>query len=122
MGRDDLTDHPRFRTGVERADPQVAAELDAIITEWIADQPAEATFHAAQALRVAIAVVASPTEVLASPQYAARGYWVEVDDPDLGRLRLPSAPFKLASGALAPFRAAPSPGADTAVVLAMAGR
>ena len=47
MGRDDLADHPRFRTGVERADPTVAAELDAIITEWIADQPAEATFQAA---------------------------------------------------------------------------
>ena len=29
MGRDDLVDHPRYRTGVERADPAVAAELDA---------------------------------------------------------------------------------------------
>ena len=36
MGRDDLVDHPRYRTGVERADPAVAAELDAIIADWAA--------------------------------------------------------------------------------------
>lgn len=117
MGRDDLTDHPRYRTGVERADPAVAAELDAIITAWIADQRAEATFHAAQALRVPIVIVPSPTEVLASPHYAARDYWVDVDDEELGPLRLPSAPYRLASGALAAFRPAPSAGADTAAVL-----
>lgn len=120
MDRDALADHPRFRTGVERADPTVAAELDAIITAWIADQPAEATFHAAQAMRVPVAIVPSPSEVLASAQYAARDYWVAVDDDELGALRLPSAPFKLASGALAPFRPAPRLGADSATVLAAA--
>ena len=35
MGRDDLVDHPRYRTGVERADPAVAAELDALIADWV---------------------------------------------------------------------------------------
>ena len=120
MGRDDLADHPRFRTGVERTDPAVAAELDAIITAWVLGEPAEATFHAAQAMRVPVAIVPSPSEVLASPQYAARGYWVEVDDAGLGVLRLPSAPFQLASRAFAPFRPAPLPGADTAAVLAAA--
>ena len=40
MDRPDLVDHPRYRTGVERADPAVAAELDAIITGWAATQPA----------------------------------------------------------------------------------
>ncbi len=117
MGRADLTDHPRFRTGVERADPEVAAELDVVIRTWIADQPAEATFHAAQAMRVPIAIVPSPTEVLTSPQYAARGFWIDVDDDELGPLRLPSVPYRLASGALAPFRPAPRAGADTTHVL-----
>ncbi len=105
MDRADLADHPRFRTGVERADPAVAAELDAIITAWIAEQPAEDTFHAAQAMRVPIVIVPSPSAVLASAHYAARDYWVEVDDDELGELRLPSAPFRLASGALGPVPA-----------------
>jgi crotonobetainyl-CoA:carnitine CoA-transferase CaiB-like acyl-CoA transferase len=118
MGRPDLADHPRYRTGVERADPAVAAELDAIVAEWIAGQPAHETFHRAQAMRVPITIVASPTEVLSSPQYEARRYWVETDDPELGHLRLPGTPFQLASGAFAPFRPAPSLGRDTADVLA----
>ncbi len=109
-----------FAPGSSALIPTVAAELDAIITAWIADQPAEATFHAAQAMRVPVAIVPSPSEVLASAQYAARDYWVEVDDDELGALRLPSAPFKLASGALAPFRPAPRLGADSATVLAAA--
>ena len=118
MGRPDLVDHPRYRTGVERADPQVAAELDAIIGTWIADQPAHETFHRAQALRVPVAIVPSPAEVLRSPQYEARRYWIDVQDDELGPLRLPGTPFQLASGAFAPFRAAPRAGADTDAVRA----
>jgi len=104
MARDDLVDHPRYRTGVERADPGVAAELDVIIAEWVRTQPAEATFHAAQVLRCPITIVPGPLAVLASAQYAAREFWVTDDDPDHGPLRLPGVPFKLASGAHAPFR------------------
>jgi crotonobetainyl-CoA:carnitine CoA-transferase CaiB-like acyl-CoA transferase len=118
MGRLDLIDNPRYRTGVERADPQIAAELDEIVVAWAAEQPAEATFHAAQATRTPVTIVASPTEVLASPQYAARDYWLDVDDEELGALRLPSTPFQLASGAFAAFRPAHAPGADTDDVLA----
>jgi crotonobetainyl-CoA:carnitine CoA-transferase CaiB-like acyl-CoA transferase len=118
MGRGDLVDHPRYRTGVERADPVVAAELDVIVAAWIAEQPAHETFHKAQAMRVPITIVASPTEVLASPQYEARRYWIDYDDPDLGALRLPGMPFRLASGAFAPFRPAPRIGADSDAVLA----
>jgi crotonobetainyl-CoA:carnitine CoA-transferase CaiB-like acyl-CoA transferase len=118
MGRDDLIDHPRYRTGVERADPEVAAEIDAIVAGWIADQPAHDTFHRAQAMRVPITIVASPTDVLASPQYEARHYWVEDSDAELGSLRLPGTPFRLASGAFAPFRSVPRAGADTDDVLA----
>ncbi len=104
MGRNDLVDHPRYRTGVERADPAVAAELDAVIADWVQTQRAEDTFHAAQALRCAITIVPGPLAVLASEQYAAREYWVTDDDPDRGPLRLPGVPFKLASGAFTPFR------------------
>ena len=113
MGREDLVDHPRYRTGVERADPEVAAELDAVVREWAATQPADATFHAAQAMRTPVTPVPAPSAVLASAHYAARGYWV-----DDGDVRLPSTPFRLASGAFAPLRPACRPGADTDDVLA----
>jgi CoA:oxalate CoA-transferase len=117
MERPDLCDHPRYRTGVERADLDVAAELKEIITEWIADKPAFATFERGQAIRVPIAIVPSPTDVLASAQYAARAYWLDIDDPELGPLRLPGLPFRFAHDGFAPFAAARAFGADTDAVL-----
>jgi CoA:oxalate CoA-transferase len=117
MGREDLVDHPRYRTGVERADPDVAAELDRIVAAWIADQPAVPTYERGQAMRVPIAVVPSPREVLASPQYEARCWWVDDDDPDLGPIRLPGPPFHFAGGGFAPFERARALGADTDAVL-----
>jgi crotonobetainyl-CoA:carnitine CoA-transferase CaiB-like acyl-CoA transferase len=117
MDRPDLLDHPRYRTGVERARPEIAAEIDVIIAEWAKGQPALETFQAGQAIRAPIAIVPSPTEVLASPHYAARHYWVDYDDAELGPLRLPGTPFRLASGAFAPFTPAGVVGAGTDGVL-----
>lgn len=117
MGRPDLKDHPVLSSGVQRATPAVAAELHALIRDWIAGQPAHETFHRGQALRVPVAIVPSPSEVLASPQYEGRGWWLDVDDPDLGPLRLPGLPFRSADGMWAPFRVAPTFDADRTAVL-----
>jgi crotonobetainyl-CoA:carnitine CoA-transferase CaiB-like acyl-CoA transferase len=119
MDRPDLRDHPRYRTGVERANPEIAAEIDVIITEWAAGRRGRETFHEGQAMRCPVTIVASPTDVLASPQYEARNYWVDYDDSELGPLRLPGAPFQLASGAFAPFVPAPVMGADNDAVAAL---
>lgn len=112
MERPDLKDDPVLSSGVQRATPAVAAQLDALIASWIADRPAQATFERGQALRVPVAVVPSPSEVLASPQYAAREWWIDVDDPDLGPLRLPGQPFRSARGLFAAFAPAPAFDAD----------
>ena len=121
MDRPDLADHPAYRRGEQRAAPAAAAELHAIVTEWIADRPALATFERGQALRVPVAIVPSPTDVLASPQYADRGYWVDVHDAELGPLRLPGLPFRLAHGGFAPFAPAPTVDADGDDVLGSIG-
>lgn len=121
MDRLDLLDDDRFRTGAERADPAVAAEIDVIISDWVAGQPAQETFQRGQALGAPIAIVPSPSQVLTSPQYDARAYWVDDDDPELGRIRLPGNPFRFASDGFAPFTRARRMGADTECVLEAAG-
>ena len=121
MGRPELTDDPVLGDGVQRATPAVAARLHQLITDWIADQPAQATFDRGQAMRVPVAIVPSPSEVLASPQYADRGFWIDVDDAELGPLRLPGLPFRSAGGLFAPFAPAPAFDADGAAVLAPVG-
>jgi crotonobetainyl-CoA:carnitine CoA-transferase CaiB-like acyl-CoA transferase len=53
--------------------------------------------------------------VARDPQLRARGYWVEIDDPVLGHLVIPGAPYRLAK---TPWRtsAAPVLGADNEAV------
>jgi crotonobetainyl-CoA:carnitine CoA-transferase CaiB-like acyl-CoA transferase len=117
MGDPDLVDHPRYAAGVNRADPTVAAELHERIARWAATQRATEAFERGQAIRVPVAIVPPPSEVLTSPQYAARDYWTDLvdDDPDtgLGRLRLPGHPFRFAGGGTVDPAPAPRRGAHT---------
>lgn len=121
MGRPDLKVDPVLSDGVQRARPEVAARLHELIATWVADQPAQATFERGQATRVPVAIVPAPTEVLASAQYEARGYWIDVDDAVLGPLRLPGLPFRSARGLFAPFAPAPALDADGDELLAAVG-
>lgn len=120
MGTPELADDPRFASGVQRADPAVAAELDARIAAWAAEQRAEDVFERGQAMRVPVAVVPAPAEVLTSPQYAARGYWHDIVDPDLGPLRLPGHPFRFRDGGTVDPGPAPHRGEHDAVFSALA--
>jgi crotonobetainyl-CoA:carnitine CoA-transferase CaiB-like acyl-CoA transferase len=117
MGREDMLSEPRFADGATRARPEVVDEIMQIIGEWAATQPAFATFVAAQEQRVPLAIIPSPREVLASPQYAAREYWVDFVDPVLGQLRIPGRPYRASEGTFAPFRPAPALGAHTGEIL-----
>jgi crotonobetainyl-CoA:carnitine CoA-transferase CaiB-like acyl-CoA transferase len=121
MERPDLVDDPRYADGDLRAAPEAVAAIDELICDWIRDKPAQATFEAGQAIRTPIAIVPSPRQVLASPQYAARGYWDEHVDSLLGRLRLPGPPYRAGPGTFAPHREAPAFGASTTAILSEAG-
>jgi CoA:oxalate CoA-transferase len=121
MERPDLLDDPRFADGELRALPPAVAAIDEVITAWFADRPAQATFEAAQAMRVPVSIIPSPRQVLASAHYEARSYWHEHLDEVLGPLRLPGDPFRASPGTFAPFSSAPTYGGATAAVLDAVG-
>ena len=91
------------------------------LRSWFADKPALPTFEAGQAMRVPLSIIPSPAEVLESPQYRSRDYWLECEDPRLGRLRLPGPPYRASPGTFAAFRPAPRLGQDTKALLGEAG-
>ncbi|HWP66007.1 MAG TPA: CaiB/BaiF CoA-transferase family protein [Candidatus Limnocylindria bacterium] len=83
-------------------------------------------FEAACTRGLMLAPANTPREIVASEQLAARGFFVELDDPVRGRLRVPGA-FARTSGpdpdavAIAVRRPAPRLGEHTAEVLAEIG-
>jgi crotonobetainyl-CoA:carnitine CoA-transferase CaiB-like acyl-CoA transferase len=73
MGRPELFDDPRFKDAVQRATN--VAEIDAILLPWLAKQKRLELYHAAQAMRIPVALIPTVDEVLASPHLAARDFW-----------------------------------------------
>jgi crotonobetainyl-CoA:carnitine CoA-transferase CaiB-like acyl-CoA transferase len=62
---------------------------------WLRSQDKKSVFHEGQARGLAFGYLADLKDVDASPQYAARGYLIEDEHPEIGRTRMPGAPFRM---------------------------
>jgi len=62
-------------------------------------------FQKAVEQNLAFGYLASFDEVLESPQHKARGFFVEIDHPTVGKHRYCGAPFKMSQTPWASFRA-----------------
>jgi crotonobetainyl-CoA:carnitine CoA-transferase CaiB-like acyl-CoA transferase len=114
LERPDLLNDERFRSLAGRM--AHAEELDAVISDWALDLPKQEVFRRAQAARVAAAPVQSVADLLADPQYQARGFFQEIAHPQAGRLTHPGHPFH-ATEPPATRQPAPTLGQHTEAVL-----
>ncbi|MET3988219.1 CoA transferase [Streptomyces sp. PvR034] len=119
VGRPELIDEPWFTTGSGRA--AHAAVLDDAVGGWIARHKADEVVAAFEEAQAAVAPVYDVRDVLADPQYAALDTVTEVDDPDLGPLRMQNVLFRLSETPGAIRWAGRAHGADTEAVLAELG-
>jgi crotonobetainyl-CoA:carnitine CoA-transferase CaiB-like acyl-CoA transferase len=85
----------RFRTLGGRV--RHGDEVDALMLPWIVSHRKEDIYHQAQRLALPFASVRSAANILASEQLNARAYFDDIDQPGIGRMRAPGAPFRLAS-------------------------
>ncbi|MDQ1447493.1 MAG: hypothetical protein QOC79_464, partial [Actinomycetota bacterium] len=94
--------------------------LHPLLSEAFRKFPSDAWVKAGAAAGIGIALVRSPGEALADESFRADGCVVEVDDPEVGRIRHvgPVLEFSATPGRVAGPTA--SPGRDTAAVLAEA--
>jgi benzylsuccinate CoA-transferase BbsE subunit len=87
----DLTD-PRWEDVGYRAEH--AEHLFDVLDEWVKDYECNELLERAQALRQPYAIVQGPEAMLKDEQLNARGFFVEVEHPELGRtFRYPGAPY-----------------------------
>ncbi|MER6912893.1 CoA transferase [Streptomyces sp. NPDC000594] len=115
VGRPELTEEPWFTSGTGRAGH--ADELDEAVGGWIARRSRDEVLAAFEKAEAAVAPVQDIREVMEDPQYRALDTITEVDDPELGPLRMQNVLFRL-SGTPGAIRWAGRPhGADTEEVL-----
>ncbi|QES50601.1 acyl-CoA transferase [Streptomyces venezuelae] len=119
VGRPELCAEPWFDSGAGRA--AHTAVLDEAVGSWIGRHKAEEVVAAFEEAQAAVAPVYDVRDVMADPQFAALDTVTEVDDPELGPLRMQNVLFRL-SGTPGGIRWAGRPhGADTDAVLAELG-
>ncbi len=105
MGRLDLLEDERFNTPFAKIFHH--ADFDAILLPWLLTMTRTEAVESAQAERIPVTPVYSIAEVVADPQYNARGFFIDVDHPVLGKVHAPGLPFKMPTAAEKPQRPAP---------------
>jgi crotonobetainyl-CoA:carnitine CoA-transferase CaiB-like acyl-CoA transferase len=95
-----------------------AEHLFDVLDEWVKDYRRDDLLERAQTLRLPYATVRKPEELFEDEQLAARGYFVEVEHPELGRkIHYPGAPYVFNGSPWRVYRRPPLVGEHTAEIL-----
>jgi crotonobetainyl-CoA:carnitine CoA-transferase CaiB-like acyl-CoA transferase len=82
-------------------------EINPHLREFVKQYKKEELFHRLQDKAIAAAPVNTAEDLVKSPQTEARGFFADVDHPKAGRLKHPTAPYKLSRTPWRAERAAP---------------
>jgi benzylsuccinate CoA-transferase BbsE subunit len=111
----DLTG-PQWHDVLYRAEH--AEHLFDVLDEWVRDYNRDELLERAQTLRLPYATVRNPEVLFDDEQLAARGYFVEVEHPELGRkIRYPGAPYLFNGTPWRVYRRPPLIGEHTGEIL-----
>ncbi len=89
-----------------------------VLDEWVKDYNRDELLERAQLLRQPYAIVRRPEALLEDEQLAARGFFVEVEHPELGRsFRYPGAPYLFTGTPWRVYRRPPLLGEHTGEIL-----
>jgi crotonobetainyl-CoA:carnitine CoA-transferase CaiB-like acyl-CoA transferase len=115
MGQRELIEDKRFDNIVSRAINDEAASR--LIEEWTSKHPREEIVDAMTRRGAPCGRVLSREEVGHDPQLRSRGMLVELNDAQLGIVRVPGVPFKMSETPAEMKTAAPRLGEHTLEVL-----
>ncbi|HUA95114.1 MAG TPA: CoA transferase [Acidimicrobiales bacterium] len=94
IDRPDLAEDPDYVDPISRQ--ARAPEIDELVASWVGRQTLEEAMAVFEAAEAAAAPVYDASQLMADPHLQARGTFIEVDDPDLGPMRV-QAPVALMS-------------------------
>ena len=104
------TEDKRFATVYSRL--KNAGELDKLVEEWTKEHSAEEVMARLQGEGVAAGIVQSANDLASDPQLRARGFFIELDHPEMGKTMSDATPIRLSDTPAEYNRAAPVAGQD----------
>ncbi|MFC1957235.1 CaiB/BaiF CoA transferase family protein [Chloroflexota bacterium] len=114
LGNPSWTEDEKFATLSGRLEN--ADDLDRLVENWTGEHTAEEVMVLLQGQGVAAGVVQDAGDLADDPQLRARGFFVELDHPELGRTVSDATPIKLSETPARYNRAAPVKGQDNSYV------
>lgn len=84
-----------------------AQKITSLVQEWMVDRTQEEVFRGGQEKGVPIGAVNSPQDLVNSPQLRARGFFVEIEHPEVGRIEYPTAAYRFSKTPWSAQRPAP---------------
>ena len=93
VGHPELVDEPWFSSGRERA--KRADLLDRYVGDWIAQRDLDEVIEAFTAAQAAVAPIYDISQIMEDPQYRALDSIIEVDDPELGPIKMQNILFRM---------------------------
>jgi formyl-CoA transferase len=119
IGRADLIDNPRYRTNADRV--VNAAELDAIIGEFIAQRTQAENVDFFEKAEVTIGPIYDITQILEDPHFIEREVIADYPDPDMGEFPMHHVVPRLSATPGAIGTAAPQLGQHNREILGEVG-
>ena len=92
-GMPELLEDPRFETTLTLRDH--LDEAIAFFVPWLEERNADEIFHSGQEWRIPVGLIPTAEELLDLPTHKARGFLVESEHSEMGRVTMPGAPFKM---------------------------
>jgi crotonobetainyl-CoA:carnitine CoA-transferase CaiB-like acyl-CoA transferase len=93
VGRPEVIEEPWFMSGFGRA--QNGDLLDGMVAGWIAERDYEEVMSAFEEAGAAIAPIYDIRQALEDPQYRALETFTQVEDEDLGPIRMQNVAFRM---------------------------
>ncbi|GAG00708.1 unnamed protein product, partial [marine sediment metagenome] len=87
-------------------------ELNGLVGEWTRQHSAEEVMTLLQEQGVAAGVVQNASDLANDPQFKQRGFFIELDHPELGKTMSDATPIRLSDTPAKYHRAAPTQGQD----------
>jgi len=113
-GNPPWTEDKRFATLSGRLEN--AEELDRLVEAWTGGHTAEEVMALLQEQGIAAGVVQDAGDLANDPQLKARGFFIELDHPELGKTISDATPIKLSETPSRYSRVAPAQGQDNSYV------
>jgi crotonobetainyl-CoA:carnitine CoA-transferase CaiB-like acyl-CoA transferase len=110
MGNPSWAQDSRFATSACRLEN--VAELDSRVEGWTTQHTAEEVMTWLQAAGIAAGVVQDARDLAGDPQLRSRGFFVELDHPEMGKTISDVVPIRLSASKAGYRRAAPAVGRD----------